>query len=364
MTNFINKKPATSLRTAFITIPEVSDTKSGHVTYSIQQLTQILVQWSISMADFNYFLIKHYSDPEELVTHFHIVLQFKHPVSFNTIKRKFPIGQIQSARSIYKSVQYLLHLNHPDKIQYKQEEVVSNLDDISPYLIDPKEKMLQILKQIEEGSIREYNIYNYIDASTYNKYRKTLENYFTYFREKFFMTKNRNIEGVFITGKSKSGKTTFVKTWAEGKNLSYCMGSSNNDPVQDYKGQDVLFLDDLDDKAFPYKDLVKMLDNNTKSTSRSRYYNKGFIGQYIIIASTKPLEDWYPEVKDKVELFRRLKQYIIISKKEVITKTFDEDSDTYKLDSKEPNEVLDSFPEYISPPSLIEQLKEIQAKKK
>jgi len=78
--------------------------------------------------------------------------------------------------------------------------------------------------------------------------------------------------------------------------------------LQDYKGEDILLLDDLRDTTFDYTDLLKILDNHTKSTSRSRYHNKAFVGDTIIITSTQPLENWYFDdtVECKQQLKRRL----------------------------------------------------------
>ena len=40
--------------------------------------------------------------------------------------------------------------------------------------------------------------------------------------------------------------------------------------------EDVLILDDLRDSDFKFTDLLKILDNHTKSTVKSRYHNKAF----------------------------------------------------------------------------------------
>jgi len=87
------------------------------------------------------------------------------------------------------------------------------------------------------------------------------------------------------------------------------VSSSSNDPLQDYKGEDVLVLDDLRDDSFSFADLLKILDNHTKSTSKSRYHNKNFIGDTIIITSTSPLEYWYQHVSESArqQLKRRLR---------------------------------------------------------
>ena len=58
-------------------------------------------------------------------------------------------------------------------------------------------------------------------------------------------------------------------------------------------GQKAIILDDLRDKAFEFEDLLKLLDNNTASSVRSRFANKVFNGKMIVITSTVPLAFWY-----------------------------------------------------------------------
>jgi hypothetical protein len=126
------------------------------------------------------------------------------------------------------------------------------------------------------------------------------------------MDKERNIEVIFMSGPTGIGKTSFAKRYCETRHLQPCVSSSSNDPLQDYKGEPVLILDDLRDDSFKYHDFLKLLDNHTKSSSRSRFHNKAFIGDIIIITSTRPINDWYfnktPE--DKHQLYRRVRQWL------------------------------------------------------
>ena len=78
--------------------------------------------------------------------------------------------------------------------------------------------------------------------------------------------------------------------------LDFCVSSSSNDPFQDYMGQKAIILDDLRDKAFingngtdNFEDLLKILDNNTNSSDKSRFNNKVFNGEVIVITSSVPL---------------------------------------------------------------------------
>jgi hypothetical protein len=129
---------------------------------------------------------------------------------------------------------------------------------------------------------------------------------------------DRNMEVIFITGKAGSGKTTYAKRMLDKLGLDYCISSSSNDPFQDYLGQKAIILDDLRDKSFELEDLLKILDNNTKSSVKSRFNNKVFNGEMIIITSSVPINYWYKEYQyngseDLNQLYRRINQYIIVN---------------------------------------------------
>ncbi|MGM8317295.1 AAA family ATPase, partial [Clostridium perfringens] len=82
------------------------------------------------------------------------------------------------------------------------------------------------------------------------------------------------MECYFVTGKSGTGKTTYAKQLAKEKGYSVYISSGSNDVLDSYQGQDCIILDDLRPSCMGLSDLLKMLDNNTSSTVKSRYKNK------------------------------------------------------------------------------------------
>ena len=146
---------------------------------------------------------------------------------------------------------------------------------------------------------------------------------------------NRNIQVFFITGDTGSYKTTYAKEIAKSiGDGSYYISSSKNDSLQDYKGQDTLILDDLRDDAFDFADLLKVLDNHTASSIKSRFFNKMFLGKCIIITSTKQIMEWYSHInEDRDQFYRRISAYIIMDKKEISTyeMQYDKVQDKYKI---------------------------------
>lgn len=304
---------AKSYRTVFIRVTNINETKQdGLVLYTSSDIEKILGEWAEN-AGFTYWFIEHSADEEVSTPHHHIVIKFKSPMPFESIKKRFPYGKIESARNIKATIQYLIHLNDRSKKQYSWDDIKTNCLDMTPYKIlnsNQQQITLQsIYEAIESGEIREFNVYEKIPIELFAGNKTKIDNALTYYREKVCMDKDRDINVIFVSGAAGTGKTTFAKNYAETLNKSYCISSSSNDPLQDYKGQDVLILDDLREDSFKFHDFIKLLDNHTLSTSKSRYHNKAFIGDTIIITSVRPIQNWYYHVtsEDKHQLYRRIR---------------------------------------------------------
>jgi hypothetical protein len=300
---------ASSYRRCNIRVTAINNTEKGVVKYELEDIYNILVDWNKSLS-FEYYLICH---DEEDNKHYHIVIRFhKNPVPFANIKSKFPYGMIEGTRNLKNSIQYLIHKNDKSKKQYKQSDVISNDENIDKWFVNTqqqdREEISEYIKMIDSGKIREYNQYEIIPIDIWSRNKNIINNAFTHYREKIFMDNNRNIRVVIFTGDTGTGKTTFAKKYCEANNKSYCISSSSNDFMQDYKGQDVMIFDDIRDTDLKFTDMLKVLDNHTRSTVVSRYYNKGFIGDTIILTSYKPLSEWYNNIdkESRLQLYRRI----------------------------------------------------------
>lgn len=334
---------AKSYRTANIRVSAVNGTKhDGLVTYKKSDVCGQLKDWSTT-ADFTYWMIRHEADDEDPNIHFHIIIKFKSPVHFETIKNRFPYGYIESTRNLRNSVQYLIHANDKSKKQYEWDDIVTNCMDMSPYKVQSSFQQAVTLESIYEaikvGEIREYNLYEKVPISLFAGNKIKIDNALTWYRENVMLRKDRNITVIFMSGPTGIGKTTFAKKFCETRHLRYCMSSSSNDPLQDYKGEPVLIMDDLRDDAFKFHDIIKLLDNHTLSTSKSRYHNKGFIGDIIIITSTKPVNDWYfskpPEQKH--ELYRRVRQWCRFDGERIYVYEYSDKTKRYEPRGSAPN---------------------------
>lgn len=339
---------AKSMRTAFIRVSTSNNTKQGLVVYSLNDMKRTLENWSTT-TDMTYWLIEHKADEDIDLPHFHIVIKMKNPTPKTSFISKFPYSDIQSARNIKSCVQYLVHLNDSTKTSYGWDEIVTNCSDMAKYKVksaSQDEVTLQsILDKIDSGEIREFNQFEMIPINLWAKYKTRIENALTYYRERICMDKNREIQVQFLTGDTGTGKTTFAKDYCEKMGLSYCITSSSNDPMQDYKGEDVLIMDDLRDSDYTFTDLLKTLDNHTHSTVRSRYHNKAFIGRMIIITSYKPLTDWYPNIDEdsRQQLFRRIQSIQEFTKTHIKVYQYDPLAREYKYLATAPNITLMQF---------------------
>ena len=316
-----------NMKTANIRVSAINNTKTnGVINYSVNSMQLILEKWA-KEKQMEYFLIEHREDLDNI--HFHIVIKFGNVTRFETIKNKFPYGNIESSKSIKNSVQYLVHMNSPEKHQYKWEDIITNTKELNKYQLKSKvSEELDInyyIEEINKGNIKEFESYDKIPILIYTKYGSRIDKAYKIYYERMSKDIDRKIEVEFMFGGGGTGKTLFAKTDCEIKNLSFCISSSSNDPMQDYRGEDVLILDDLRDSSFKFADLLKILDNNTRSSISSRYRNKCFIGSKIIITSNSDLDNWYnwESYEDKHQLKRRIKTMIKFTHKDITFYEYD-----------------------------------------
>lgn len=133
---------------------------------------------------------------------------------------------------------------------------------------------------------------------------------------------DRNLEVVYITGTSGSGKTTAAKYFATKLNYDFFVSGSGEDILDGYDKEECIILDDFRGGTMKFSELLKFLDNNTNSSVKSRYNNKDVSNcKLIIITSVYPPDNLYAflnkdkEDKEEVfeepieQLYRRLKHH-------------------------------------------------------
>ena len=245
----------------------------------------------------DYAYILHDKDVHEdgtpVAPHWHIMIRFKRPVQTESLCKWFGIksnmiGYILG--TFGDAVASLTHRNKPEKYQYLDEEIKSNYDfkvEVEKALSKKKasQRKEEIIELIRSGIVREYNYTEYITALEYDKFKRAIDNAFTYRRDTL-KSLDRHMNVIYIYGGSGTGKTTYAKQLAINKGLSCYISSGSNDPLDGYKGQDCLILDDIRPGDFLLSDFLKILDNNTQSTVKSRYKNKLLECQYLIVTTS------------------------------------------------------------------------------
>lgn len=324
--------------------------QDGLVTYTLTDIENILSDW-VKTAKILYYFIEHPADEEISTTHFHILIRFANPMPFSAIKSKFPYGDIEPARNCKNCIQYMVHLNDPSKKPYPWEAIHTNDPNTDWYKVMSQSRaeisLQSIIDRVVSGEIRQYNQCKCVPPELWTKYRARISNAFDYYTELVCMDKDRDITTIYFSGSTGLGKTTFAKQYCELRGLSYCISSASNDPLQDYKGEDVLILDDFrgdvrkgeKHRSFEFHDFLKLLDPHTRSTGKSRYHNKAFIGDLIIITSTRPLYDLYfdLDIEDKQQLYRRIGQQYQFREDKILIFEYSEKYKKYQFIGSMPN---------------------------
>ena len=333
---------AKSIRNAFIRVSRVNDTQIGRVVYEYDDIKNIVTEWSKSKK-FRYYCIAHNDEPNDPNPHYHLVLVFRDPTPFEQVKAKFPYGDIENAKSVKNCVQYLVHMNDLSKTQYDFTKIFTNDGNIDKYKLQSTANQLlkldDYIHRIDSGLIREYNLTEYVPIDIFSKYKTQIINALEFYRRKVMTNADRNIKVMIFTGETGTYKTTYAKQYCRNLNKSFCVSSSSNDPMQDYKGEDVLILDDIRDTTFKFHDLLKVLDNHTNSSIASRYSNKAFIGDTIIITSSQKLSQWYYNEtrEDKDQLYRRITTQMQFTKDTITVYEYNEKAHKYVLFGTVPN---------------------------
>lgn len=321
--------------------------------FTALQIQSILLDKS-TIKDYAYIL--HNKDTKEdgsiKKEHFHIMLRFKSPCDSNFIAKWFDYVNDSNVSKIKgrwnDALKYLTHLNSPDKFQYDFADVFANFDYSKQIeKTDYADRKTEIIQGIINGDIREYNYYEYIDGEEYVKYKNVMDSAFKYRIDKI-KGSDRDMQVIYITGASGTGKSTYAKVIAKQKGYSVAESSGSNDPLDGYAGQDCLILDELRPECMGLSDLLKMTDNNTQSTVKSRYRNKVLECKLIIITSILPIEEFFrrcfaSDNEPIAQLERRCKTYIRMDKKQMYIRLFDDIDMKYSEEIISKNPVADMF---------------------
>ena len=259
-------------------------------------------------------------DKDDTEPHYHIYLNFGNSgVDTKQVAEWFGLQESQVSKVKGRATDMLLYLTHgndsqKNKYQYSPTEVVANFD------FETEIANARIVGDFTNYSYAQQLEYvNSLPVSEKKAAFSTLEKLWKLQCQWLTLHADRHIEVVFIQGKDGTGKTYYAKKFLTSRGLDFCVSSSSNDPFQDYLGQKAIILDDARDSHFKFADFLKILDNETGSTIRSRFTNKMFNGEMIVITSPVPLEWWYKELRWRkddtlTQLYRRISCYVVVTR--------------------------------------------------
>lgn len=307
-----------------------------YMPYSIEEIKNILENKNVK----DYAIILHDKDRDNfgnfVAPHYHIAIRFDNPRKSDQIAKWFGIEEqyVGKVKGRWQDIlKYLTHENAPLKYQYSIEEVVCNFDynQAKDSGIGRKEEIMQ---RIVNGEIREFNIHKEVNIIEYDKYKRSIDNAFMYRQKILLKESDRLMNVIFISGCSGSGKTTYAKMMCENQGYSYFISSSSNDPFDGYAGQDAIILDDLRGSSFTFSDLLKITDNHTGSSVKSRYKNKWLECKLMIITSIMPIEEFYINVFESsteplIQFQRRCQTYVVMTNSFMDVFAFDDNTGKY-----------------------------------
>jgi len=249
----------------------------------------------------------------------------------------------------YLTLRYYLHLDSPEKHLYKLEDMIANFD-IKEYFQKEESKLSKsdLIKKCADGTITRRNFKDHIDSESYVKYQSVIEAAWDYNQlcKEIETGNHRAAEVIWIYGETETGKTTCAIMFAEELGFSYCVTASGTDPFSNYKGEDVLIIDDLrPDRPFSFSELLKILDPNFLTPVHSRYKNKIIYASYIFVTNPYSPEEFYKHMPDNPfedksnQLYRRISQAWEFTKDKIHIYCYDHDTNRFCLCDEGPNPV-------------------------
>lgn len=336
----VSKIPKTSkvskAPTSYKTVEIMQQCKYGFTSDFIEKN---IVGWSV-VKDYAYIIHdKDVNDKGVLKEpHIHLMLRFSDSVPTTAILAKLSgicrAEHLQKCHSWSGAIGYLCHTNAPDKYHYDDTAVHSNFDwqtlrdSVKKYDIKP------IVDGIADGTIKQYNIYNYIDVYNYTQNKTTIDRAFEYRLKKMRGT-DRTMNCVFISGKSGSGKTTYAKKLAKSFGFECYISSTGKNPLDNYEGQECIILDDCRPSTFALADFLKLTDPYTDSLVGCRYYNKSIAEcKLLVVTSVLDLSEFYNGITEKekepiVQLYRRFPMRIVMDYDTVKIYQYDDSQHDY-----------------------------------
>lgn len=246
-------------------------------------------------------------DKDDTRNHYHIYVKMVGARSISDIASqcKQESNYFQFIKNWKNALAYAFHLmdnkSTDEKYKYNKDAVIYskniNVDDVfnTDAIIKEKELhtkyVLDLISQYGEAKISKKTLLESISCNDYIAFSDAINKAYKY---RCQITKNRNMQVIYITGVSGSGKTELAKYIASQNKLDYFISGSGSDVLDNYDKEECIILDDFRADAFTKSELFKLCDNHTDSSVKSRYSNKNIsFCKLLIITSIKNPRELY-----------------------------------------------------------------------
>lgn len=275
---------------------------------SVDELEQRLEEYYPKGSNVEWAYIVHDKDVSSedgslIRPHVHVMLYNSDKFSVSKLKEIFKESKQQYFEYFKNKLagfMYLVHAGKADsgKYQYDLTDVVTNFDYVG-YISERHHistRIDEILLSVSKCDITFQDIMNDEEMSMMyinhkNKFESALK-LANERRKRIIEEQGINKTVVFVYSDDKrsgTGKTFYAKhkanEYAKRTGKTVYETSSSNDPFQDYRDEEIVILDDIRPSDFEVNDMLKLLDNNQITSSRSRYSNKTILADLIIITS-------------------------------------------------------------------------------
>lgn len=261
--------------------------------YSIEKLKEKLLHYKDAIEEYAY--IVHDKDINskgvKKKVHFHCDIKFKSKCyTLERLAKMFDIKaqyiskpKKQGEIGYRNMLSYLTHATDEAEFKYKYDhgEVVANFDydkrlnEIAEEVSKATggRKVNDLIQKYANFEISKRALIQALDFGEYNKHIRMINNA-EKFRNERAKGIDRNMKVVYISGGSGSGKTTLAKFMAKRLGFDAFISGSGEDVFDGYENEEAVILDDLRGDTFKKHEIFKLLDNNTGSGVKSRYFNK------------------------------------------------------------------------------------------
>lgn len=300
--------------------------------FVLEKLPNILSQAKTKPLEWAF--IEHNRDKDEdgnaVKPHLHLVLKFKNPQTVSSVAKMLGMKDEQQVafwdNRINNAYSYILHrtLDADNKYVYAPEQVVSSFDFVKRFAaIDASQSLAKYkdgLEQFANGEISLDELRQKISLQDFALHKAEIEAVnkelaYRYHVEwaKEFAQKDEPMKVHWYWGPAGTGKTTMANKMTEGHKVAR-LGASN-DYFQEYRGENIVIINDLRPNELRWSDLLTMLDPYEVDKQGPRRYKNIYLNlEEVYITTPYSPKDFYDRITSiqdrKIDSFRQLERRI------------------------------------------------------